>query len=51
MASALFDSLLASRGDGKPPPKISRTTGRMTMKFSPDLKYYREAQNTKNFLA
>ena len=37
IASALSDSLIASVG-GTIPPKISETTGRMTMKFLPDVK-------------
>ena len=47
MASALFDSLLTSGegAAGKPPAKILRTAEYMTMKFSPEVKYLREAQN------
>ena len=44
-----FDSLLAS-GGGTIPPKISVTTGHMTMKFLPDVKLSEEAQNQKYFL-
>ena len=38
-------------GGGKPTPSmISGTAGQMTMKFLPDVKYYREARNPKTFL-
>ena len=33
-----------------PPPKISETNGRMTMKFLPGVKYHREAKNPKTIL-
>ena len=52
IASALFDSLLASgggSGTAAPPPKISETTGRITMKFLPDIKLIEEAQNQNEF--
>ena len=35
--------------DGKLPPNISGTAARMTMKFLPDVKYHKEAQNPKQF--
>ena len=51
IASALFDSVIASGGGGTtPPPKISVTTERMTMKFLPDVKLSEEARNQKKFL-
>ena len=65
MVSALFDTLLASvcvcvcvcvcfLGGGwfekPPPPKISETNGRMTIKFLPGVKYHMEAKNPKTIL-
>ena len=45
MASALFDSAIASGWGGTtPPPKISKTTGPMTMKFLADVKLSEEAR-------
>ena len=49
IASALFDSAIAS-GGWCHPPKISETTGPMTMKFLPDVKLSREARKQKIFL-
>ena len=48
VASALLDSLIAS-GGGITPPKISETTGRITMEFLPDVKLSEEARNQKFF--
>ena len=48
MASALFDSAIAS-GGWYHPPKISETTGPMTMKFLPDVKLNKEARNQNFF--
>ena len=45
MASALFDSLLASRGVTT--PKIAETTRLMTITFLSDVKLYMEARNPK----
>ena len=42
MAFALFDSLIAS-GGWYHPPKISETTGSMTMTFLSDVKLSKEA--------
>ena len=50
IASALFDSEIASGGVVPPPPEISETTGRMNMKFLPDVKLSQEALYPKNFL-
>ena len=49
MASALFDSLMASggKGSGTIPPKIAESTGPMTMKFLLDVKLNKEARNQK----
>ena len=48
-ASALFDSAIAS-GGWVVPPKISKTTEPMTMKFLPDVKLNKETQNQKKIL-
>ena len=50
IASALFDSEIASGGGGTTPPEISETTRRMTMKFLPHVKLSKEARNPKIFL-
>ena len=42
MASTLLDSLMASGGG-----RILDTTGHVTMKFLPDVKLHKEAQNQK----
>ena len=48
MVSALFDSLMASGGEGGTiPPKISETPVPMTMKFVPYFKINIEARNQK----
>ena len=49
IASALFDSAIAS-GGWVVPPKISKTTEPMTMKFLPDVKLSEGARNQKIFL-
>ena len=46
MASALF-LFLGGRGWKTTTPKTLKTTGPITMKFSPDVKSYREARNQK----
>ena len=46
MASARFDSLMASVGDTTT-PKISKPTGHMTMNFLPELTNNEEARNQK----
>ena len=51
IASALLDSAIASEGVVPTPPKISETTGPMTMKFLPDAKLSGEARNQKKILA
>ena len=51
MASAFFDSLMASGGGWKHPPEISKTRNGMTMKFLPLVStYMEEAQNEIFFL-
>ena len=50
MASAFSDSLMASGGVVPPPPKISGTTYRMTMKFLPDVGIDKETRNQKKIL-
>ena len=47
MASAFSDSLIASGGGRNIPRKISGTTNGRTMKFLPDVGFYKEAQNQK----
>ena len=48
MASAFSDNLMPSRG-WKHPPKISKTTKAITMKFLPRVGNYKKAQN-RNFI-
>ena len=52
MTYAIFDSSLPSGvwGGKLPFPKIPETTGHMTKKFLPEVKYHREGQNPKNVL-
>ena len=44
IASALFNSAIAFGGGTTPPPKISETTGPMTMKFLQDVELSEEAR-------
>ena len=50
IASALFDSEIASGGGGTTPPEISETTGRVNMKVLADVKLSEEARNQKKIL-